>query len=53
MGGVCTKNNNISNDETNLARYDDLRKGDDGALYIIEKKFVNKIFLFKFSLFLN
>lgn len=48
MGSICSNDNNISNNESNMARSDNLRKGDDGQLYLIEKKFVNlklKIYL--------
>ncbi len=41
MGGVCTNNNNIFNNESNLARSENIMKGYDAELYLVEKKFVH------------
>ena len=65
MGGICSNDNNVNNIESNLTRYgNDVKKGDDGETYVIQKKFVklniyflinnkhNNVFVFLIKLFL-
>lgn len=41
MGGICSNNDNILNKETNFSRNNnDVKNGDEGQVYFIEKKHV-------------